>query len=71
MSELADEIDSKSVVLRGVWVQVPPPALNITNTGMPTSISEEQILCFFIMAKRVLVEKLWNYCREVRRSYGN
>lgn len=26
VSESADETDSKSVVLRGVWVQVPPPA---------------------------------------------
>lgn len=26
MSELADETDSKSVVLTGVWVQVPLPA---------------------------------------------
>lgn len=28
VSESADETDSKSVVLRGVWVQVPPPAPN-------------------------------------------
>lgn len=26
MSELADETDSKSVIRKGVWVQVPPPA---------------------------------------------
>lgn len=27
VSELADETDSKSVVLAGVWVRVPPSAL--------------------------------------------
>ena len=26
VSELADETDSKSVIRKGVWVQVPPPA---------------------------------------------
>lgn len=26
VSELADETDSKSVVRKGVWVRVPPPA---------------------------------------------
>ena len=26
MSELADETDSKSVIRKGVWVRVPPPA---------------------------------------------
>ena len=29
MSELADETDSKSVIRKGVWVQVPPPAPKI------------------------------------------
>ncbi len=28
VSELADETDSKSVIHPGVWVRVPPPALN-------------------------------------------
>ena len=27
MSELADETDSKSVIRKGVWVRVPPPAV--------------------------------------------
>ena len=27
VSELADETDSKSVIRKGVWVRVPPPAL--------------------------------------------
>ncbi len=26
VSELADETDSKSVIRKGVWVRVPPPA---------------------------------------------
>ena len=29
MSELADETDSKSVIRKGVWVQVPLPAVII------------------------------------------
>ena len=33
VSELADETDSKSVIRKGVWVRVPPPALeNLTPT---------------------------------------
>ena len=31
--ELADETDSKSVVRKGVWVRVPPPA-PIKKTGL-------------------------------------
>ena len=27
VSELADETDSKSVIRKGVWVRVPPPAV--------------------------------------------
>jgi hypothetical protein len=31
VSELADETDSKSVIRKGVWVRVPPPAPNKYN----------------------------------------
>ena len=31
VSELADETDSKSVIRKGVWVRVPPPAPNQYN----------------------------------------
>ena len=31
MSELADETDSKSVIRKGVWVRVPPPAPEINS----------------------------------------
>ena len=36
VSELADETDSKSVIRKGVWVRVPPPA--------PTNIDKKDIM---------------------------
>ena len=33
VSELADETDSKSVIRKGVWVRVPPPAPNKNKTN--------------------------------------
>ena len=33
VSELADETDSKSVIRKGVWVRVPPPAPHMNNTN--------------------------------------
>lgn len=41
MSELADDADSKSVVLAGVWVRVPLPApdkMKRVSEGMPFSL---------------------------------
>lgn len=32
VSELADETDSKSVIRKGVWVRVPPPAPEINGS---------------------------------------
>ena len=34
VSELADETDSKSVIRKGVWVRVPPPAPNQYNPNL-------------------------------------
>ena len=48
MSELADETDSKSVVRKGVWVRVPPPApyFNITINAMKSPGSTRIFLIF-------------------------
>ena len=43
VSELADETDSKSVVREGVWVRVPPPALE---TGIPYRRNSRFSFCF-------------------------
>ena len=32
VSELADETDSKSVIRKGVWVRVPPPAPDLNSS---------------------------------------
>ncbi len=34
VSELADETDSKSVIRKGVWVRVPPPAPYLISNGL-------------------------------------
>ena len=34
VSELADETDSKSVIRKGVWVRVPPPAPKHSNPNL-------------------------------------
>ena len=47
VSELADETDSKSVIRKGVWVRVPPPAPNPYNPN-PFPIGEGfGLLLFF------------------------
>ena len=39
MSELADETDSKSVIRKGVWVQVPLPALLMLKVAVMVTFS--------------------------------
>ena len=53
VSELADETDSKSVIRKGVWVRVPPPAISdgsFCSQHIPKNkiYSENKISGFFI-----------------------
>ena len=41
---MADAADSKSVARKGVWVQVPPPALRIRRERMGFAIGRPHVL---------------------------
>ena len=75
MSELADETDSKSVIRKGVWVQVPPPApTECLGAQMRNRGAFFYILFFSVSATtfRPLTSKLpnlygsgVNYCKKI------